>query len=87
MATSPVFIAVQQVATAAESTGEFSTSMAHHAMAAAARSPLDLMLVVLGGVVVILTTSYSLLYLIRPGEASADHIKYRILEDGRAEHQ
>jgi hypothetical protein len=38
-----------------------------------------------GGVVVIVTTIYSVLYLIRPGETNADHIKRRILEDGREE--
>ena len=32
---------------------------------------------------VVVTTFYTLLYLIRPGETSDDHIKRRILEDGR----
>lgn len=69
--------------TAAQSAREFSQSMTHHAMAGTHGS-VEVMLVALGVVVVIVTTVYSALYLIRPGETSADHIKRRILDD---EHQ
>jgi len=72
---------VQQVATTAQSAREFSQSTAHHAMAPETHGPLDVTLVALGVVIVIVTTIYSLLYLIRPGETNADHIKRRILED------
>ena len=40
-------------------------------------------LVAVGVIAVVVTTAYTLLYLIRPGETSEDHIKRRILEDGR----
>lgn len=72
---------VQQVATTAQSAREFSQSTAHHAMAPETHGPLDVTLVASGVVLVIVTTIYSLLYLIRPGETNADHIKRRILED------
>ncbi|MEO8484256.1 MAG: hypothetical protein ABI634_18745 [Acidobacteriota bacterium] len=87
MLTSRLFIVAQQVVTAAESAREFSQSMTPHAMTSPTHGPLDMTLVVLGGGVVIVTTIYSLLYLIRPGERSAEHVKYRILEDGRGESQ
>lgn len=72
-----------QVATIAQSAREFSQSTAHHAVASETHGPLDVTIVALGVVVVIVTTIYSLLYLIRPGETNPDHIKRRILEDGR----
>ena len=58
-------------------------SAEHHGVAPDAYGPLDLTIVALGVVVVIVTTIYSLVYLVRPGEAGADHIKRRILEEGR----
>jgi hypothetical protein len=81
MLISRLFIAAQHVATMTESAREFSESMTHHGMTSGARGALDVMLVVLGVGVVIVTTGYSLLLLIRPEETSANHIKYRILED------
>ena len=81
---SRLFPAAQQTATMAQSAREFSQSMTHHAMTAA-HGPGEVMLVALGVVVVIATTIYSTLYLIRPGETGADHIKRRILDDGREE--
>jgi hypothetical protein len=42
-----------------------------------------MVLVVLGAIVVIVTTAYTLMYLIHPGETGEDHIKRRILEDER----
>jgi hypothetical protein len=56
--------------------------VAHLGMAAA-RGPLDTILVASGAVVVIVTTILSVLYLIRPGETRADHIKRLVLEEGR----
>jgi hypothetical protein len=83
MLPSQLLIVVRQVATTAQSAREFSQQTAHHAMASATHGPVDVVLVALGVVVVSVTTIYSLLYLIRPGETRADHIKRRILEDGR----
>jgi hypothetical protein len=85
MLTSGLFTVAQQIATTAQSAREFSQSTAHHAIASETHGPLDVTLVALGVVVVIVTTICSLLYLIRPGETNADHIKRRILEDGREE--
>jgi hypothetical protein len=68
----------QQAAAASHST-------VHHAMASGAPDAFDLMLVALGVVAVIVTTIYSVLYLICPAETEEDHIKRRILEDGKRE--
>lgn len=87
MLLSPLFSAALDVATTAGWSRDFSESMPQHAMTSSARGPLDVMLVVLGLVTVILVTGYAVRYLIHPGETSADHIKYRILEDGRGEWQ
>jgi hypothetical protein len=38
-------------------------------------------LVAAGVIAVVVTTFYTLLYLIRPGETSGTHIKRRVLED------
>ena len=51
-----------------------------HAMASP-HSAQDVALVALGVVVVMVTTTYTVLYLIRPGETDPDHVKRRILED------
>jgi hypothetical protein len=85
MLTSRLFIVAQQVAMTTESASAFSPWITVHAMTPATHGPIDVTLVVLGVIVVIVTTIYSVLYLIRPGETGADHIKYRILEDGRGE--
>jgi hypothetical protein len=53
-----------------------------HAMAAT-HTWLDLLLVTVGVVVVVVTTVYTVLYLVRPGETGETHIKRRILEDDR----
>lgn len=85
MLASLLLTVAHQVATTAQSAREFSQSTAHHAMASETHGPLDFTLVAVGVAVVIVTTTCSLLYLIRPGEMNADHIKRRILEDGREE--
>jgi hypothetical protein len=38
--------------------------------------------VALGAVVVIVTTIYTVVYFLRPGEEGAGHIKRRIIDDG-----
>jgi hypothetical protein len=83
MAGFPFFglVEAQHAARGAQPAEVLQTS-AHHAMSAAANGPVDMVLVGVGVVVVIVTTFYSLLYLIRPGEKRTDHIKRRILEDG-----
>ena len=77
-----VHVLAQQIAAAAQSARECSAVDGHHSMASAHTRPARLTLVALGVVVVIVTTIYSLLYLMRPGETAEDHIKRRILEDG-----
>jgi hypothetical protein len=76
----PFIILAQQIAGAAVSGRELST--AHHVMAST-HTWLEVMLVVAGVIVVVVTTFYTLLYLIRPGETGETHIKRRILEDER----
>ena len=75
-------ILAQQIATATRSAHELSHSAAHHAMAST-YTWLDVVLVAAGVIAVVVTTFYTLLYLIRPGERDDTHIKRRILEDGR----
>lgn len=77
----PFTIVAQQVVGAAQAGHDFSRSTMEHAMTSA-HTWSDIVLVVLGGVTVVVTTAYTVLYLVRPGEASADHIKRRILDDG-----
>ena len=79
-----IIILAQQIAGAAASGRELSQSTAHHAMAST-HTWLEVMLVVAGVIVVVVTTFYTLLYLIRPGETGETHIKRRILEDERKE--
>jgi hypothetical protein len=78
-----LLIVAQQAATTAQSARELSQAAVHHSMASTTHGPVDVTLVALGVVVVILTTFYSVRYLIRPGETSVHHIKRRILEDAR----
>ena len=73
-------ILAQQIAGATRSAHDLSHSMAHHAMPSAHTS-LDVVLVAAGVIAVVVTTFYTLLYLIRPGETTGTHIKRRILED------
>ena len=77
-----LFTMAEQVATTAQSARTFSQSTEHHAIAPDTYGPLDATFVALGVVVVLVTTLYALLYLVRPGDMSADHIKRRILEEG-----
>jgi hypothetical protein len=82
MLTGPFTILAQQIVGVARSGHELSLSTAHHAMAFT-HSWLELVLVIAGVMAVVVTTFYTLLYLIRPGETVDTHIKRRILEDGR----
>ncbi len=78
-----MLIVAQQMAATAQSLRELSQPGAHHTMTSGGPGALDVTLLALGVLIVIVTTIYSLLYLIRPGETSQDHIKRRVLEDGR----
>jgi hypothetical protein len=78
----PFVVLAQRIASSAASARELSQSTAHHAMAST-HTWLEVMLVVAGVIVVVVTTFYTLLYLIRPGETGETHIKRRILEDER----
>ena len=75
-----LIILAQEIAGTARSAHELSQSTAHHAMAST-HTWLDVVLVAAGVIAVVATTFYTLLYLIRPGETGATHIKRRILED------
>ena len=75
MLTVTPLIVAQQIAGAAR---EFSQAAMSHASEPGA---LDIALAVLGVAVVIVTTIYSVLFLVRPGETAEHHIKRRILED------
>ncbi len=75
------FIIAQHGAGMAQSGREFSQSMERHAMAAT-HTPGEVVIVVLGVIVVILTTLFMVRYLVRPGEQQQDHIKRRILDEG-----
>lgn len=69
---------------AMQSASEFSRTAEHHGMTSG-HSVSDIVLVTLGAIVVVVTTAYTVLYLIRPGETAAGHIKRRILHDDRVE--
>jgi hypothetical protein len=71
----------RQIAAAVRPAHELSQSTAHHAMGFMHTWP-DVVLVAAGVIAVVVTTFYTLLYLIRPGETSDTHIKRHILEDG-----
>ena len=75
-------VEAQRAARGAQPASEALHASAHDAMSGAANGPVDMVLVGVGAVVVIVSTFYSLLHLIRPGETRTDHIKHRILEDG-----
>ena len=78
-----LFTVAEQVTTTAQSARTFSQSTEHHAIAPDTWGPLDATFIALGVVVVLVTTIYAVLYLVRPGETSADHIKRRILDEER----
>ena len=73
-------ILAQQIAGATRPAHELSQSTAHHAMAST-HTWLDVVLVAAGVIAVVVTTFYTLLYLVRPGETTGTHIKRRILKD------
>ena len=79
-----IIILAQQIAGATRSAHELFQSTAHHVVAST-HTWLDMVLVAAGVIAVVVTTFYTLLYLIRPGETSETHIKRRMLEDGREE--
>lgn len=77
------WLSMREVVTTAQSAGRLVPSTEHHAVTAAGHGLLDATILALGVLVVIVTTIYALLWLVRPGEAGAEHIKRRILEEGR----
>jgi hypothetical protein len=77
-----IIILAQQIVGATISAHELSQSTAHHEVAST-HTWLDMVLVATGVIAVVVTTFYTLLYLIRPGETDDTHIKRRILEDRR----
>lgn len=77
-----LFIVIaQQMPGVVQAGADFSQSMTHHATVST-HSWQESILVAVAGVVMIVTTIYTLRYLVRPDEAGDDHIKRRILEDG-----
>jgi hypothetical protein len=81
--TLPVALAVvaQQLLAAAQSDSEFSRSTTHHALASM-HTGQDSAIVALAVVAIVVTTAYTVWFLVRPGEAGEDHIKRRIIDDG-----
>jgi hypothetical protein len=77
-----IIVLAQQIVSATLSAHELFQSTAHHAVAST-HTWLDMVLVAAGVIAVVVTTFYTLLYLILPGETDYNHIKRRILEDGR----
>lgn len=73
---------VQRIVGIDQSAADFSRSMDRHAVATS-HSGAEVALVVLGIVVVALTTVMTLVYFIRPREHEEDHIKRKVLRDGR----
>ena len=69
---------------AMQTASEFSHTMDRHAVMTS-HSAEDVVLVALGAIIVVATTVYTIVYLVRPGETAADHIKRRILDEGRLE--
>jgi hypothetical protein len=80
----PFVALAQQIGGTDPSGQEFSQSTGHHVLAAAHGVP-DVVLVSLGAIVLLMTTIYTVWYLVHPGEAGDAHIKRRILGDGREE--
>ena len=64
----------------AQSKNGFSQSMALHSMAPAHTSS-ELLLVAVGVIAVVVTTAYTVLWFVRPGELGEGHIKRRILDE------
>jgi hypothetical protein len=76
-----VFMALtQQFLATAQSNNGFSQSMAVHSMAPAHNSA-ELLLVAVGIIAVVVTTAYTMLWFVRPGEMGEGHIKRRILDE------
>lgn len=77
-----IIVLPQQIVSVTLSPHDLFQSTAHHAVTST-RTWLDVVLVATGVIAVVVTTFYTLRYLIRPGETDVEHIKRRILEDGR----
>lgn len=66
---------------AGQAARDFSTGLGEH-HAAAPTVLAELIIVVVGVIITALVAYYTLKYLIRPGEKSADHVKRRVLRPG-----
>jgi hypothetical protein len=74
-------VLAQQILVLAQSNDVFSRSTAGHAMAPP-HTWAQLLLVAVGFIAVVVTTAYTLLCFMRPGEMGESHIKRRILDEG-----
>lgn len=72
-----------QVGMHAQQASDSSTSVhAHHHLSANGPSgPLEIMLVAFGVVIVLLVTTYTIKFFVKPQERDPNHIKRRILRD------
>lgn len=75
-------VLAQRIVGIDQSASEFSRSMDRHAVATT-HTGAEVALVVFGIIVVAFTTVMTLVYFIRPREREEDHIKRKILRDGR----
>ena len=74
-------VLAQQILGLAQSNHAFSRSTAVHSMSPT-HTWAQLLLVAVGFIAVAVTTAYTLLCFIRPGERGEGHIKRRILDEG-----
>ena len=77
-----LLLLAQQIAGTGPSAHDFSQSTVRHLMTGT-HTALDIVLVALGAIVVVVTTIYTVWFLVRPGETGDEHIKRRILGGGR----
>lgn len=64
----------------ANANGEFFTMVEGHHNTEPAGF-LDVLIAVIGGIIVVLVTFYTIKYFLQPRETEADHIKRRVLEE------
>ena len=79
--TAVLIVLAQQILVLDQSNDVFSRSTAVHAMAPS-HTWAQLLLVAVGLIAVVVTSAYTLLCFMRPGEMGEDHIKRRILDEG-----
>jgi len=79
--TAVLIVLTLQILVLDQSNDVFSRSTAVHAMAPS-HTWAQLLLVAVGLIAVVVTSAYTLLCFMRPGEMGEDHIKRRILDEG-----